>query len=220
MNKMKKAIRAAIKKRSEKKEEKAREELPPWLGEATHRHQEEGSPPLQVPMHTPQPATTSHSSQGMAGSSVLGDPEPRKGGILGDKRPREGDDMIMRMMSFMEERDKAMRESFTKELEEQRKLISNISKSLSRDDDVMSMSDSRSSDNLTNILVRERATVECSRGPYGWFERGGTSREVADILMAESLASAFTDDKSADSPEGYARTTSCGGKGEGDGNGY
>ena len=78
--------------------------------------------------------------------------------VEGRKRPRE-EDIMQQMLDMMKESNRR-EERMRKELDEQRSLIVEMSKSRSNYGDEESVS----SGDLTNILVRERAVLECSRG--------------------------------------------------------
>ena len=126
-----------------------------------------GTPPA-TPQSVQNPVFTPVSQPTMSQptiSPVLDEQQTRERSVEGKKRPRE-EDIIQQMLDIMRqgnEREERMR----RELEEQRSLIVAISKSQCGDDE--SISSGRTlvgSDDLTNILVRERAVLECSRGQY------------------------------------------------------
>jgi len=117
--------------------------------------------------HTIPPQSSTHQVL-LSASSSTSSPAPQNQETLtvgeklvdGKKRPRE-EDIMQQMLDMMKESNRR-EERMRKELDEQRSLIVAMSKSRSNYGDEESVS----SGDLTNILVRERAVLECSRGQY------------------------------------------------------
>ena len=118
-------------------------------------------------LHTIPPQSSTHQVL-LSASSSTSSPAPQNQETLtvgeklvdGRKRPRE-EDIMQQMLDMMKESNRR-EERMRKELDEQRSLIVEMSKSRSNYGDEESVS----SGDLTNILVRERAVLECSRGQY------------------------------------------------------